>query len=162
MTAPGTYLLHIRLPKKTKIHVGRLGDISLPSGSFAYIGSALGPGGLQGRIGRHLRSDSEKRRHWHIDWLTSAGDIIDIWWVAMSNRLECAWSTALGGIGTRPIKGFGSSDCSCPSHLIYMETAEAVSRAWKVLNRSVQAKLKCQRIDELSSSDIESMLGEII
>jgi Uri superfamily endonuclease len=159
---PGTYLLHIRLHEKTQINVGRLGEVTLPAGSFAYVGSALGPGGLRGRIGRHLRSDSVKRRHWHIDTLAAAGDITEIWCVAGNDHLECTWSAALEGIGRRPIQGFGASDCSCSSHLIYLENNAAVAQAWKVLEGITRVKMKSLRLWDLSSSEIEDASGENI
>jgi Uri superfamily endonuclease len=160
-TSPGTYLLHIHLPEVTQICVGRLGKSTLRPGTFFYIGSALGPGGLQGRIGRHLSSGSNKCRHWHIDALTTAGDITEIWWVSKNRHLECTWSSALEGIGRRPIRGFGASDCSCSSHLVYMENTEAVAQAWEVLEGITQVKLKSQRLRDLSPTEIEGSSGEI-
>lgn len=159
-TSPGTYLLHIHLPQLTQISVGRLGVVTLCPGTFFYIGSALGPGGLRGRIGRHLRSGSNKRRHWHIDALTSSSDITEIWWVSENRHLECTWSAVLEGIGTRPIQGFGASDCSCPSHLIYMENAEAIAQARDALEEIMQDKLKSQRLRDLSSNEFNDSSGE--
>ena len=66
--APGSYVLLITVAAPLTIHAGRLGAIALSPGTYAYTGSALGPGGLRARVGRHLRA--EKRPHWHIDALT--------------------------------------------------------------------------------------------
>ena len=60
---PGTYMLVLRLPKRRRLAVGRLGDFEFPAGYYLYAGSAQG--GLRGRVLRHLRAD--KKRHWHID-----------------------------------------------------------------------------------------------
>jgi hypothetical protein len=36
------------------IRVGRLGNLRLQRGYYVYIGSALGPGGVHGRLGHHI------------------------------------------------------------------------------------------------------------
>ena len=65
---PGTYALLIDVFAPLDLTVGMLGVVTLPPGSYAYVGSAHGPGGLRGRLARHGRTD--RRRHWHIDYLT--------------------------------------------------------------------------------------------
>jgi hypothetical protein len=66
----GTYVLVLQLYQLIKIEIGRLGLISFEPGYYLYTGSALGPGGLSGRISQHLRQKTQKRSHWHIDALT--------------------------------------------------------------------------------------------
>jgi len=61
----GTYALVVALDRSQHITIGRRGGFHFPAGFYIYIGSALGPGGLSARIGRHLLA--EKRLHWHID-----------------------------------------------------------------------------------------------
>ncbi len=115
----GTYLLLIRLDTGVQIRAGRLGEIGLQAGWYGYVGSARGPGGLQSRLARHLRTT--KKHHWHIDHLLDKGTIYAIWQCESLDRLECGWCHALrdGIPGTRlPVPGFGSSDCHCPAHLI--------------------------------------------
>lgn len=67
----GTYALIVELKEEEEIEVGRLGVLSFKRGYYAYIGSAMG--GLDGRIGRHLRKD--KNKHWHIDYLLEKGAV---------------------------------------------------------------------------------------
>jgi len=117
-SVPGTYALWFRLDAPITIRAGRLGVISLDAGRYVYIGSAHGPGGLAARVERHLRR--EKRLHWHIDALTAAAPVVEVWWVETVERLECAWARALltlPGVSV-PARGFGSSDCACPAHLL--------------------------------------------
>jgi len=89
--APGTYCLWLQLETPLRIPVGRIGELSLPPGLYAYAGSALGPGGLQARAGRHLRA--EKPLRWHIDWLTVRIPVAAIWYRTGRERLECARRT---------------------------------------------------------------------
>lgn len=112
----GTYVLLIELPKSTDIQVGRLGKIKFQAGFYAYVGSALS--GLESRIGRHLRK--EKKLYWHIDHLLLHGRIRNIFYAEGSEKKEC--DTAKGLTARfATIKGFGSSDCDCESHLFYSE-----------------------------------------
>ena len=114
--AAGTYVLIVHVDQPLTLAVGRLGTVTLPGGHYAYVGSAHGPGGLRARLNRHLRAD--KPLHWHIDYLTAAAPVIAIWLRVSLERLECAWALALIARGTVPVPRFGSSDCTCPAHLI--------------------------------------------
>ena len=115
----GTYILVIRLQKRKRISIGRLGMFSFRKGYYLYVGSAFGPGGLNARISRHLRQN--KKRHWHIDYLTLENTIIDVWFKNHRIRHECEWAKSLEEIPAlkRPVSGFGSSDCTCRSHLFF-------------------------------------------
>ena len=120
----GTYALLIHLEHQDMISVGKLGTFELSPGTFIYIGSAQGPGGLAGRILRHLRPGSKKRLHWHIDWLLQHANINQVWAVESPKQLECAWSQTLSKSSQSPIPGFGASDCSCASHLYALRDEE--------------------------------------
>jgi Uri superfamily endonuclease len=113
---PGTYALVLELAAANTLVIGRLGEFRLAAGTYVYVGSALGPGGLRARVGRHLRR--EKKPHWHIDALTAAALMVEVWAVESKNRLECHWAAALRALpGTRiPVAGFGASDCACTTH----------------------------------------------
>lgn len=137
----GTYVLVVQLDQLKRIKVGRLGFITFRTGYYLYAGSALGPGGLSGRIHRHLRPESQKRSHWHIDALTSQGSITGIWWSVSPQRQECAWSEILSVAGDRTAPGFGASDCRCAGHLVWLQDAESVKRAWDALRGHVGSKL---------------------
>jgi Uri superfamily endonuclease len=70
----GNYLLIMTLPKDTSVMVGKQGMLHFTKGCYAYVGSALN--GLEQRIQRHLRTD--KKTHWHIDYLLPFTEIIEI------------------------------------------------------------------------------------
>ena len=128
---PGTYALLLKLNKQERITVGKLGTFDFPAGYYLYVGSALGPGGLQARLTRHrrgsqnaLQSNSSQggaKLHWHVDYLLQRAQLTEVWSVTSEERLECKWSeVALRQPGAQvPVQGFGSSDCRCPAHLIY-------------------------------------------
>ena len=113
----GNYVLLIALDKDTAILVGKLGIFSFPAGYYLYVGSAMA--GLSHRISRHLRE--EKKSRWHIDYLLKYSRIVDVWYAQTDERWECLWAQAAFALPQAHVMvpGFGSSDCRCPSHLIY-------------------------------------------
>jgi Uri superfamily endonuclease len=115
----GTYLLGMWLDKDVVLTVGRLGNFAFPAGYYVYAGSAQGPGGLAARLARHRRR--EKRLHWHIDYLLACTRLVDTWTVTSEQHLECVWAQAVIDLsGARVVvPGFGASDCSCPTHLVF-------------------------------------------
>jgi len=118
---PGSYVLIMQLACPTEVDVGKLGTLHLFAGWYAYVGSALGPGGLAGRLGHHRRR--HKRLHWHIDYLLGVSQLTEIWWASSPERWECAWVEALSLAAEKvmPVRGFGSSDCGCAAHLLYSD-----------------------------------------
>jgi Uri superfamily endonuclease len=114
---PGTYILLLRLPRETTVQIGRLGSHRLETGYYAYTGSALS--GLEGRIGRHLRSGKAKR--WHIDHLREVATVQAVWVLQGPERRECSLAAELLRMpGAHPgPRGFGSSDCRCRTHLVH-------------------------------------------
>ena len=116
----GTYALVLRLEGREQITVGKLGTFAFPTGYYLYLGSALGPGGLEARLARHRRRD--KKLRWHIDYLLEHAQLVEVWSAASTDKLECLWAQAARQLpdGAIPVPGFGSSDCRCPSHLIYL------------------------------------------
>ncbi|MFN8443960.1 MAG: GIY-YIG nuclease family protein [Caldilineaceae bacterium] len=130
---PGTYALILRAATTQTVRIGRLGDLVLQPGYYIYVGSAFGPGGLAARVGRHLRK--EKRLRWHIDYLRAACEVEEVWWTCDSVRRECEWANKLRELpGTVvPMVGFGSSDCGCETHLVWVETTAKLERnEWDV------------------------------
>lgn len=103
----GSYSLIIRTPEKMEI--GALGVKRFEMNYAVYNGSAFGPGGLK-RVLRHFSSD--KKIHWHIDHLLSNSEI-EAALIFPGKDLECELSRKM----ENEVKGFGSSDCSCSSHL---------------------------------------------
>lgn len=111
----GAYLLLIELAEPLGFALGGR-PLALEAGSYAYCGSANGPGGIAARVARHLRKD--KKAHWHIDALTMAARETTA--LAFPGGSECALMDRLLGSGLAkvPIAGFGSSDCRhCEAHL---------------------------------------------
>ena len=118
MQIGGIYALIIKLSKKKEIKVGRLGTFVFPKGYYVYTGSAQS--GLEKRINRHL--SSEKKLHWHIDYLLCYAKVIKE--VRYAGRKdECKLNSMTGQIAgaTQIVKKFGSSDCNCATHLYYFE-----------------------------------------
>lgn len=113
---PGAYVLLIRLESALNLDIPAFAGVTLAPGTYAYCGSANGPGGLAARVGRHMRKS--KLAHWHIDRLTALGRIVAVG-VAVGGR-ECDLLDLLLARGaTIPLPGFGSSDCRrCPAHLV--------------------------------------------
>ena len=121
----GSYLLSVFLARPRRLTIGRKGTFDFSAGHYLYCGSALN--GLEARISRHLRPD--KKLHWHIDYLVAEASILEVWWKEGSDRLECTWSEAIATHGGQvAVGGFGSSDCRCPTHLLWLETREKLDR----------------------------------
>lgn len=147
----GTYALLLQLEEPREITVGRLGRFVFPAGYYLYVGSALGPGGLEARLARHLarshtsriplqleRRDrgvrpgdlrGKKRLRWHIDYLLECARLIEVWSVPSGERLECLWARAARELpGAQiPVPGFGASDCRCPAHLVHFATRPSLA-----------------------------------
>lgn len=119
MRMPGTYLLFFLLHQPCALRVGHLGQFHLSAGFYGYVGSALGSGGLQARLGHHLKP--AKRPHWHVDYLALTAPIREIWFTQGKYRREHDWASVLRQVpgAIEPIPRFGASDCRCSSHLYY-------------------------------------------
>ena len=128
----GSYILLVELAIKKDVFVGKLGYVSLPKASYAYVGSAMN--GLRARLARHLRR--KKKLHWHIDYLLKEAEVEEIILCPGKKRVECSLAQALAG-KFQSVPGFGSSDCKCRSHLYFTSerdrlkarVAEAVKQA---------------------------------
>ena len=108
---------------------GRLsGDASGAAGLLRLRGHAFGPGGLARRVGRHAMA--EKKRRWHIDYLTAMATLDEVWYTTDKVHRECPWADALREIrgATVPLERFGSSDCRCRSHLVFFQKRPSLPR----------------------------------
>jgi Uri superfamily endonuclease len=121
---PGAYALLLRLAEPRRITVGRLGEFLFQPGEYIYLGSACGPGGLRGRLGRHL-GPPPVHPHWHIDYLRQVAEVSTVYWASCASHLtplECLWSQALATLPGAyiPAPSFGGGDCTagCAAHLI--------------------------------------------
>ncbi len=112
----GGYLLIMRLPRDRRLTIGALGTRLFPRGYYLYVGSAMA--NLSSRLARHRRL--RKRYHWHVDYLRVAASEVMTLPIRSSTRIECDLARALEPISSSPCSGFGSSDCSCPTHLFAM------------------------------------------
>ena len=130
----GSYVLLIELPEERVITVGspakvppaivvrragvrragRLPSRHFPRGYYAYVGSAMG--GFKARISRHFKSN--KKLHWHIDYLLEKASITGIILCQTNERVECTIAQALS-YQFDSVPGFGCSDCKCRSHLFF-------------------------------------------
>lgn len=130
----GLYQLIIQLRKSRTIQVGRLGRFLFPVGTYVYTGSAKA--GLEARISRHMRK--EKKLKWHIDYLLKHSEVLEVKRY-LGGESECGLNQRVARLsGSKTIiRGFGSSDCRCTTHLFHfsrnpsreMETGRELRRA---------------------------------
>lgn len=117
----GTYCLIIGNYKTSSLKIGNLyEDHKFKKGFYVYIGSAMNS--LVPRLNRHL--SDEKKMHWHIDYLLKSPNchIRDILFNISDKKIECDLAEIISKDGEE-IPGFGCSDCSCSSHLIYFRVS---------------------------------------
>jgi len=112
----GIYILILKLPKQASLEVGKLGKIKFRKGYYLYIGSAKR--NLSRRIQRHRRI--RKRLFWHVDFLRAIAEFHFALPIRTQDVLECEVALAVKDISDWEVPRFGSSDCSCASHLYGM------------------------------------------
>ncbi|OGS23263.1 MAG: hypothetical protein A2252_09265 [Elusimicrobia bacterium RIFOXYA2_FULL_39_19] len=141
----GIYCLIITLQKMQTIKVGKSGTREFKAGNYIYTGSAMGPGGLEARIGRHMKK--AKKLKWHIDYLrVQAGSVLPIFAETGNGNNECRVASMLCD-KFEPVEGFGNSDCKngCPAHLVF-----AGDTSQKRLKNIVRAILKTRGLNKFS------------
>lgn len=132
----GAYCLLMKLDVDSDIAIGRRPPARFLSGFYCYVGSAMN--NLEKRIQRHMSQD--KALHWHIDWFLEHARIVDVKSIESDKRLECGLSQDIARLSGRVLmRKFGSSDCSCESHLHYFRRDPSrelggVVRKWKGLS----------------------------
>jgi len=114
----GSYLVILKLSEGKHITIGKVGDIFFQPGYYVYAGSAMK--NLTSRLERHRRQ--RKKLHWHIDYFRQESEFETALPVRSSVSLECPMAQAMDTLADWKIPGFGSSDCSCPSHLFGMKS----------------------------------------
>lgn len=112
----GSYLLVLYLKRRRNIRIGRLGMVSFRKGFYIYVGSAMANLSKRTERHRHIR----KQHHWHIDDLRAVAEFHSVLAIRSSDRLECEIAKAFSEIAEWAISGFGSTDCSCGTHLFGM------------------------------------------
>ena len=134
----GTYVLIIFNTEENTIRIGSLGNIEFSRGYYIYIGSALGPGGLGPRLRRHFRKD--KKIHWHIDYflISDSSYIIGAGELESEEKIECEIAKSIQNSYAEdeliPVENFGSSDCSCKTHLFKLKEKDTM-KFFKVIKK---------------------------
>jgi Uri superfamily endonuclease len=107
-----SYQLLIEVARALRCAIGKSGTFHFDAGRYLYTGSAKRH--LEARIARHLRSD--KRPHWHIDYLLGAPGVRVVQ-VIRSALAECRLNQQ--SPGRIAVPGFGATDCRarCGAHL---------------------------------------------
>jgi len=128
--AKGTYVLIAFVLRMKRLEIGRLGAYDLHPGFYAYVGSALGSGGLRARIRHHLESVAQP--HWHIDYLLAYAEPVEVWYALFDRKLEQHLAEVLEQSSGwhMPIPRFGSSDYrrSRTTHLFYSKRRPSFAR----------------------------------
>lgn len=109
----GDYMLILQLKEDMDIVIGAQGCHPFPKGYYVYVGSARR--NLSKRLARHMHL--RKRMHWHIDYLRQKALVTAVIPVRTADDLEHDIAYAVENISDWRIDRFGSTDCSCPSHL---------------------------------------------
>ena len=143
---PGTYVLVMQLDRSLTLRVGQLGAVPFRAGFYAYAGSALGPGGIAARLGRHVRGGAVV--HWHIDHLRRTARAHEAWFATGRARHEHVWARALGRMprAATALGGFGSSDCRCVSHLVYFDVPPTLAEFRRALRANEAASATPRRV----------------
>jgi len=122
----GSYVVILRLRRKRRVTVGRLGNLTFEKGYYLYVGSARK--NLSRRIERHRRGGV--KHFWHVDYLREHADFHSAFPVRSADPLECRIAAALEKIARGRVENFGSSDCPCRSHLFVMDHDPLISRGF--------------------------------
>lgn len=133
------YFIIFRLEDDRVIEVGKLGEIQFKKGYYVYTGSAKK--GFSKRVKRHF--SKKKKLRWHVDYLSIHANAVEAYrCLADEHQLAELASGFMEGI-----KGFGSSDCKCYSHLFYSESypEQFVERA-KKLNYVLAERLNYEEL----------------
>lgn len=113
----GSYILILRIAHDITIPVGSLGRVFFPRGHYMYVGSSKL--NLTKRMEGHLRK--RKRYFWHVDYLRDHAETCTALPIRSHASLEHEVAAALKRIANWSVPGFGSSDCSCETHLFAIQ-----------------------------------------
>ena len=143
----GTYALRLHCRHEQSIEIGKLGTMSVEKGYYVYVGSAFGSGGLVARIRHHYRNSESF--HWHIDYLRAAVEITEVWYSHDPVKREHEWAGIFMGVhGVKlPLRGFGSTDCNCESHLFFFRVPPSVKMFRKQIEQTISNHHRIERID---------------
>lgn len=130
MKLKGIYILVLELCAPKEIAIGKAGINIFDKGIYIYIGSAVGPGGIEGRLKHHYKISDKP--HWHIDYLRKEADLINVFFFEGDKELEHLFAIQLSKTFRSPIPKFGSSDCNCYSHLFFNKTEPSFLQLQKI------------------------------
>ncbi|UCH31316.1 MAG: GIY-YIG nuclease family protein [Candidatus Bathyarchaeota archaeon] len=118
----GVYVLIISVSKDVVIRVGAIGNKYFEKGMYAYVGSAQR--GLENRVSRHL-IQTKHSKFWHVDYLLNHDSVkvVDVLHKVADKSEECKIAEKLEE-KSAAVRKFGSSDCTCTSHLFEIEDYE--------------------------------------
>ncbi|NIR31284.1 MAG: DUF123 domain-containing protein, partial [Gammaproteobacteria bacterium] len=85
----------MRCDADARVRIGRLGLLQLQPGFYLYAGSALGPGGVRGRLAHHRKI--ARRPRWHVDYLRCRVQLAETWYALGAHRCEHEWAGLLEG-----------------------------------------------------------------
>jgi Uri superfamily endonuclease len=117
----GIYALVISVGKDVVASIGAMHEMKFDKGLYVYVGSAQT--NLEKRAARHF--SRTKRKFWHVDYLLGSErvSVFKVFYKKGARSEECKLAKELGKKGLA-IKGFGSSDCKCESHLFRVQDYE--------------------------------------
>lgn len=129
----GTYVLLLRLASPARLAIGKLGGFDLRSGYYCYVGSGFGSGGVLSRLAHHFRPI--RHLHWHVDYLRKVALVEKAWYAVHKQKQEHRWAAILARMpdASIPLPGFGATDCSCPSHLLYFRARPTTNHLARLL-----------------------------
>ena len=103
--------------------MGKLGTLTFPVGSYAYVGSGMK--GTEARVRRHLRI--HPRASWHLDYLLPIGEPVATILGHTADRLECPLAQVFEQ-QFQVIPRFRPSDCRCPGHLFHSANSGSLAK----------------------------------
>ena len=117
----GVYVLIINVKHNIGIKIGALGKINFKKGKYAYVGSSQN--NLTKIIRRHLSKNKKKK--WHIDYLLMNPHVkVESAHCKEAKKdEECKIAHMLSSV-EEPVRGFGSSNCKCHSHLFRLKSID--------------------------------------
>ena len=143
----GVYVLLISVEDRVQIKVGALGLLDFGPGMYTYVGSALGSysSSVEGRLSRHY--SDHKKIYWHIDYILKDPKVKLKAAIFSESRKaqECKLVKKICNYEFALVrnKDFGSSDCSCVSHLIILNLRENTAKRY-LWDKFIELGLKPQ------------------
>ena len=104
--------------RRSKVKIGSLDFVNFRKGFYLYVGSAQNS--LDTRIKRHFYQN--KKLRWHIDYLLKHAKIKEVWIKENAAKVEECTTARCFEANFLFVKNFGSSDCTCSSHLFYSKS----------------------------------------